>query len=282
MKHQPMNAGVTTSAIGKEIKREYIVMAAMGLDDRTIVETLKKYFKVDEQITEKDAEFWYALASVQYDFGRLTHDAKRNAILCANRKHTFRETPRTATAEGRRSSVYRLREKLMSDYMPDIRTPKLNISKALGQKGEILSCKLVNGKDSDWFKDMYVAVKIAKIITKPLSKIMPDLVSSEYTYCVLLDYLGTRPPDISEVRDAPPMPIRDIALKGKRYIGYLFEYQPKCRYNKWKYIQHIGYSDISDACYADDHIIDIHVEKLEEELCYLKWFNDRKGSIQYP
>ena len=279
MKKHPLNAGVTTSAIGKEIKREYIVMAAMGLDDRTIVETLKKYFKVDEQLTEKDAEFWYALASIQYDFGRLTHDAKRNAILSASRKHTFRETPRSATAEGRRSSVYRLREKLMSDQMPEIRTPKLNISKALGQEGEILSCKLVNGRDGEWFKDMYVAVKIAKIITEPISKIMPELVSNEYTCCVLLDYLGNRPPDISEVRSAPPMPIRDITLKGERYIGFLFEYKPKCRYNKQLYIQHIGYSDISNSNYADTRIMDIHVEKLEDELRCLKWFNERKDSI---
>lgn len=279
MKMHPMNAGITTTEIAKEIKREYVIMAAMGLDDRTIVDALKKHFKINKQITEKDAEFWYALASVQYDYGRLTHDAKRNAVLCAYRKHTFRETPRSVTVENRRSSIYRLREKLMSDQMPNIRTPQLNISKALGQKGEILSCKLVNSKESEWFKDMYVALKIARIETKPLSKIMPDLVSDEYTYCVLLDYLGNRPPHISELRNAPSMPIRDITLKDVRHMAYIFEYQPKCRYTKQSYIQHIGYSDNIHDQYADDHIMDIHVEKLENELRYLKWFNDRKSNI---
>lgn len=279
MKIQPQNQGITTTPIGTELKKEYIVMAAMGLDDRAIVEALKKYFKVDKQLTEKDAEFWYALASVQYDFGRLTHDAKRNAVLCANRKHTFREKPLSATAEGRRNSVYRLREKLMSDYMPEIRTPKLNIPKALGQKGEILSCKLVNAEEGEWFKDMYIAVKIAEITTQPLSNIMPELGNSEATFCVLLDYLSKRPPNISEVKAAPPMPIRDITLNGERYMGYMFEYAPKCRYKQHKYIQHIGYSDIIDAAYADAHIMDIHVEKLEDELRYLKWFNERKDSI---
>ncbi len=279
MKKQPLKQGITTTPIGTELKKEYIVMAAMGLDDRTIVEALKKYFKVDEQLTEKDAEFWYALASVQYDFGRLTHDAKRNAVLCANRKHTFREKPLSATAEGRRNSVYWLREKLMSDYMPEIRTPKLTIPKALGQKGEILSCKLVNAEDGEWFKDMYIAVKIAEITTQPLSNIMPELGNSETTFCVLLDYLGKRPPDISKVRGAPPMPIRDISLNNERYMGFMFEYFPKCRYKQSIYIQHIGFSDISDAEYADEYIMDIHVEKLEDEMRYLKWFNERKSRI---
>lgn len=279
MKIQPQNQGITTTPIGTELKKEYIVMAAMGLDDRTIVEALKKYFKVDEQVTEKDAEFWYALASVQYDFGRLTHDAKRNAVLCANRKHTFREKPLSATAEGRRNSVYRLREKLMSDYMPEIRTPKLTIPKALGQKGEILSCKLVNAEEGEWFKNMYIALKIAEITTQPLSNIMPELGNSEATFCVLLDYLGICPPNISEVKSAPSMPIRDITLNDERYLGYMFEYNPKCRYKQHIYIQHIGYSDMVDAAYADTHIMDIHVEKLEDELRYLKWFNERNDSI---
>ncbi|MBP0963746.1 MAG: hypothetical protein J5999_00440 [Oscillospiraceae bacterium] len=279
MKKRPLNQGITATPIGKELRKEYIVMAAMGLDDRTIIEALKKYFKVDEQLTEKDAEFWYALASVQYDFGRLTHDAKRNAVLCANRKHTFREKPLSATAEGRRSSVYQLREKLMSDYMPEIRTPKLNIPKALGQKGEILSCRLVNAEDSEWFKDIYIAVKIARITAQPLSNIMPELGNSEATFCVLLDYMGKRPPNISDVRSAPPMPIRDITLNGERYMGFMFEYTPKCRYKQHIYIQHIGYSDMIDTVYADAHIMDIHVEKLEDELRYLKWFNERKSRI---
>ncbi len=279
MKQEPLNAGITATPIAKELRKEYVVMAAMGLDDRTIVEALKKYFKINKQLTEKDAEFWYALASVQYDFGRLTHDAKRNAILSVQRKHTFRGKPLSPMAAARRNSVLHLREKLLSDHMPEIRTPELSIAKALGEKGEILSCKLVNAKPGEWFKDMYVALKITETITEPLSKIMPQFGNNEYNRCVLLDYLGKRPPDISEVKAAPPMPIRDITLKNERYITFLFQYTPKCRYSKSVYIQHIGYADTLDSSYADTCLIDMQVEKLEDELRCLNWFNSRKDSI---
>lgn len=186
-----------------DIRTEYNALAAYIDDDEVILQKLKKYFQIGDTVDNINAAFWYTLAALQTKYGRLHEEVKNNALECIDKRYTMDGWFSKKDCIKREKELLILKNQLIGEQIQRRKVPKPKCEKAIWNENDIIAYHLVNivenqwNKPSDyWFYGKYVLLKIVKVIKTPVSKIMPELVSDEWVYCSIYDWIGDEIPDM--------------------------------------------------------------------------------------
>ena len=189
-----------------DVRSEYNILAYYIDDDKIILQKIKEYFHVKDNLNDMDAVFWYAMAVQQSKYGRLCDEVQQNALECINRRYTMDGWFNTKDSQKREAILKNLKNRLVGEQVSRKKISKPKRVKAIWKEGDVIAYHLVNivedeyRKPSDyWFYGKYILLKIVKVDKKPMSKIMPELASDEWMYCSVYDWIGENIPDINIV-----------------------------------------------------------------------------------
>lgn len=76
--------GIYQNDIGDAVRFSYISKLKSGLDDNTALKDLITEYKNEIEDDDDKFDFWFALADVLHNYGRLTDEVKSNAIALLN------------------------------------------------------------------------------------------------------------------------------------------------------------------------------------------------------
>lgn len=207
-----------------DVRTEYNVLAAYIDDDDMILQKMKKYFHVKDNLNDMDAVFWYAIASQQSKYGRLCDEVKENALECINRRYTMDGWFNKKDCAKREVVLEKLKSQLLEEQLPRKKVTKPKRNKAIWKEQDIVAYHLVNivedqwRKPSDyWFYGKYVLLKIVDVDRQPMSKIIPDLAYDEYMWCSVYDWIGDEIPDIDIVDNLNFHPVGYNKIKDEFY-----------------------------------------------------------------
>lgn len=254
-----------------DVKCEYTAIIGNGVTDEIAIKALKKYFRIKETLCEENADFWYALASLQHKYGRLNNEVRDNALQCIENRFTMDNWGYEKSNIKRQNILYDLKDKLLSDKQNPFRTPKYKREQSLGDAGDVLVYHLINysseieinqldkmlnlhqiphNRDDlirecaqPWFIGKYVLLCIAGVSRTPISKAIPDLGFDEYTVCRLYKWIGNEIPDISVTKNLEVCPWSKIKQKKGNYVEHFdmtFLPESKIRLKRTQYITNIG------------------------------------------
>lgn len=286
--------GIFSNDDSADVKCEYIALIGNGVDDYAALKAMKKYFKVSDNPSEKDADFWYALASLQYKYGRLSNEVKDMALQCIDKDFTLNYFITEKDIAKRRKNLCDLKAELLSENFQTKKAPKYKVKKALGNHGDVLAYHLINYSSeykmkmqrkmyavhhidyteeqlidyccTPWFIGKYVLLNVAGVNRWPISHAIPDLGFNECTVCSLYKWIGNTIPDISVVEGLEISPFEKLKqIKGGFNEHFFMEFEPKSvfHYKTDKYISNIG-KDTEKVLYQDSAVV--LVTNLEDEL----------------
>ena len=265
-------AKLFSSDFACDIKNEYISIIGCGINEEKALSSMKEYFEINEVDYAEYSEFWCVIAALQIKYCRLTNEVKRKALECINIEVDL------INQNKEDSEYFRKRKKVLEKVKYDIinyqisepKKPKLKIHKALGNPGDVLVYHLINYsiesenkfiekickvknwdaelfkvQSTPWFIGKYLLLYISRIEREPISNVMPELQSNEYTYCMMYDWIGNEMPDISVT---PNIKLTDYSVihqeKGgvRRSCEMMLEPKSKLKLNKKQYLINIGKS----------------------------------------
>lgn len=212
-----------------DIRTEYKTLAAY-IDDEVILQKLKKYFQIGDTVDNINATFWYALATLQTKYGRLYEEVKNNALECIDKRYTMDGWFNKKDSIKREKILLDLKNQLIGEQIQRRKVAKPKCEKAIWKENDIIAYHLVNivenqwKKPSDyWFYGKYVLLKIVKVIRTPVSKIMPELVSDEWMYCSIYDWIGDEIPNVQIIDNLNFHPISYNEYRGEHdYVASIY------------------------------------------------------------
>lgn len=285
-----------------DVRNEYIPIIGNGYDDETALKVMKKFFNISEEPDEDDADFWYALASLQYRYGRLSDEVKEKALYCIDNGFTMNEADwfSAKDCKKRKEVLYKLRSDITCGKKRPFKAPKVSYIRALGEVGDVLCYHLINYsleaenksiqeecsyhkemnyddfkvETEPWYIGKYILLYISKVRAEPISKSMPELPKNEYTHIMMFDWMGDHIPDISITKNLKIAPYFVLPLKdGGTYKHWETIYLPKSKAHirKEKYLTNLGQAgSIADLPVEKDPQIEF---EMEEALKVLFRFN---------
>lgn len=288
--------GIFSNDEACDVRSEYTAIIGSGIDDAAALKMLKSYFNIQDLPCEEEADFWYAMASLQYRYGRLCKEVKENALECIGKGLTISDWSTSKSVSKRQQTLNDLREKLLSENQNPIKSPKCKLKKALGSTGDVLAYHLINYSPefefqkqekilalhhieydreelktncaAPWFFGKYVLLYIVAVKKEPISKVIPDLGFNEYTICCLYKWIGNEIPDVLVTNNLEICPWSKLKQKTGGYLEDFFMNFSPCNNFQLKTKQYV--SNIGKGFYNGSvRNSGLLVTELEEELKHL-------------
>ena len=130
-----------------DIKEEYLNRLRIGYTNEEATEEVIDY-NVDSVEDEEEAPlFWFALADIQWRYGRLLTEVKRIAMeYLKSGEDLERSKINKKLYKKRKFVLEELEEKLNSPMPPERKVSKLYLTKAAWRPGDLLLYKIGNGE----------------------------------------------------------------------------------------------------------------------------------------
>ena len=152
--------GLFQNDVALEVKDSYIKKLQMGkTNDEAYNET---FYELNEMVGDIDdkIDFWLALASLMYDYGRLTPDVKNEALEIINSK-TDEDRWDDKDKKKRNQVIESLKEKLLSQQPDEVKVRRIKKRVPKINPNEIYYIKLDNEDyRNDYFYNYFVYILV--------------------------------------------------------------------------------------------------------------------------
>lgn len=188
--------GIFQNDVGDDIKTDYINKLKLGKCSEKALEEL--IFENQELLkdSEEAFDFWFALSSVMYDYGRLTETVKNKVLAMIDSEEELKRWSGT-NLNKRKKELLKLKEKITSDPKPEKKVSVLKRYITKWAKNDIYYAKISDICNSD--KEGFLVFLVHDIIEydarlKGLGDQLP------VTY---VKYLKTEPNSIEDIDKEP-------------------------------------------------------------------------------
>lgn len=164
-------------------------------NEKATCEVLKNNLCGDD---EEDNIVWFALADVQWKYGRLMDDVKMEALRRIDNGNELKRWEDNQTQYKERKEVLEQLKRQLFSTMPDIKkVSRLVVSKALWNIGDVLLYQIQDEElgDSPWYQK-YILLRVIGI-TKTNIGSLPREYSDEQNLVAIYNWVGDDKPDIS-------------------------------------------------------------------------------------
>lgn len=184
-----------------DIKEEYLDRLRIGYSniDATKEVIEKNLCSIEDE--EDGPLFWFALADIQWKYGRLLPEIKDIAIQYINQGTDLERWVENKNLYAKRKQVLdTLKERLNSPQPPEKKIQRLVIHKATWKVGDVLLYQIKNEefKDNKWYHK-YVIFKVIGI-TKTNIGSLPREYSDEQNIVGLCNWVGDSIPDLDKIK----------------------------------------------------------------------------------
>lgn len=189
-----------------DIKEEYLNRLRIGYSNIEATQEVIDYNMDSIEDEEEGPLFWFALADIQWRYGRLLLEVKEEALRCIKSGEDlerWKENPQQY--KKRKLVLEELEERLNSPQPPEKKLAKLKVHKADWEIGDVLLYQIKNGdlrnneevKNSKWY-NKYILLRIVGI-TKTNIGSLPREYSNERNIAKIYNWVGSEAPNIKDI-----------------------------------------------------------------------------------
>lgn len=153
--------GIFQNDIGDDVKTSYINKLKLGKNSEKALEELISENQEVLQDSEENFDFWFALSSVMYDYGRLTENVKNKVLAMIDSEEELNRWSVTDLNK-RKKELIKLREKITSEPKPEKKVSVLKRYASNWTKNDIYYAKITDICKSD--KDGFLVFLVDDII----------------------------------------------------------------------------------------------------------------------
>lgn len=189
-----------------DIKEEYLNRLKVGYTNIDATSDLIDCYMDSIEDEEEGPLFWFALADVQWRYGRLLPEVKKVALeYLKEGRDLERWKDNEKQYEKRKFILQELEKKLNSPMPTEKKLKKLFINKPIWEIGDVLIYQIHNGeltrnemvKESKWY-NKFVALRVIGI-TKYNKGSLPREYSDEFCVVGIYNWVGDSVPDIEKI-----------------------------------------------------------------------------------
>lgn len=198
--------------------------------------------------------FWFALADVQWKYGRLLSEVKEKALkYIASGDDLERWKENKKQYEKRKQELRELEVRLNSHQPPEKKITKLTIKKAVWEVGDVLLYQIHNGelkgnedvKKSKWY-NKYVLLRVVGI-TKTNIGSLPRKYSHEQNVVKIYNWVGEKEPNLEILNKLSFIVTENLYKRLEEAMFILSFNNTKLKKLNFKTIQkHYNYKDVSE------------------------------------
>lgn len=174
--------------VASDVKNEYIDLLRQGIDNEEVTKRLIQ--KWDTEDIEDGPIFWFALADIQWKYGRLLENVKNKAL-----QHIANETDLERWKEDEK--LYNARKQVLIELEKELNTPMPKEKRVAKRRnyicpwniGDVYACQIKNNEE---YKGKYIC--IIKVLEE---KMIHDICPIVYVYNKIFDEI----PPIEELKD---------------------------------------------------------------------------------
>lgn len=263
-----------------DIKQEYLNRLRIGYTNEEATEEVIDYNADSVEDEEEAPLFWFALADIQWRYGRLLPEVKEMAMEYLKSGEDLERWKGNAKLYKKRKFVLEELEKKLNSPMPTERkVSKLYLKKATWRPGDLLLYKIGNGEnaaDSEIYKSRwcgkYVMIRVINDIRLNVGSLPQDKYYNEMSGVKMYNWVGDHEPNLDIVKKLGFLQLRrfspysktenrtfDFTKKELKQLDFkVIEHNPKS-------VEHIEPVDIIHVPFQDTRWID---EEIIEALDY--------------
>lgn len=263
-----------------DIKQEYLNRLRIGYTNEEATEEVIDYNADSVEDEEEAPLFWFALADIQWRYGRLLPEVKEMAMKYLKSGEDLERWKGNAKLYKKRKFVLEELEKKLNSPMPTERkVSKLYLKKATWRPGDLLLYKIGNGEnaaDSEIYKSRwcgkYVMIRVINDIRLNVGSLPQDKYYNEMSGVKMYNWVGDHEPNLDIVKKLGFLQLRrfspysktenrtfDFTKKELKQLDFkVIEHNPKS-------VEHIEPVDIIHVPFQDTRWID---EEIIEALDY--------------
>ncbi len=263
-----------------DIKEEYLNRLRIGYTNEEATEEVIDYNADSVEDEEEAPLFWFALADIQWRYGRLLPEVKEMAMKYLKSGEDLERWKGNAKLYKKRKFVLEeLEEKLNSPMPTERKVSKLYLKKATWRPGDLLLYKIGNGEnaaDSEIYKSRwcgkYVMIRVINDIRLNVGSLPQDKYYNEMSGVKMYNWVGDHEPNLDIVKKLGFLQLRrfspysktenrtfDFTKKELKQLDFkMIEHNPKS-------VENIEPVDIIHVPFQDTRWID---EEIIEALDY--------------
>lgn len=263
-----------------DIKQEYLNRLRIGYTNEEATEEVIDYNADSVEDEEEAPLFWFALADIQWRYGRLLPEVKEMAMEYLKSGEDLERWKGNAKLYKKRKFVLEELEKKLNSPMPTERkVSKLYLKKATWRPGDLLLYKIGNGEnaaDSEIYKSRwcgkYVMIRVINDIRLNVGSLPQDKYYNEMSGVKMYNWVGDHEPNLDIVKKLGFLQLRrfspysktenrtfDFTKKELKQLDFkVIEHNPKS-------VENIEPADIIHVPFQDTRWID---EEIIEALDY--------------
>lgn len=188
-----------------DVKNEYISLLKAGLSNKEITEKMIKSYTSEDGYEEDIPVFWFALADIQWKYGRLLNDVKKEAIrYIDSEKDLIRWKDDRRLCSKRKQVLLNLREKLEMPQPKIKKVSKLRLKKSKWKIGDLLLYQIKDAtfKEHKWYSK-YVLFRVVAISKTIIPGLPSDKYFNEQSIVSIYSWVGNKekiPFDIDKLK----------------------------------------------------------------------------------
>ena len=191
-----------------DIKQEYLNRLRIGYTNEEATEEVIDYNADSVEDEEEAPLFWFALADIQWRYGRLLPEVKEMAMKYLKSGEDLERWKGNAKLYKKRKFVLEELEKKLNSPMPTERkVSKLYLKKATWRPGDLLLYKIGNGEndaDSEIYKSRwcgkYVMIRVINDIRLNVGSLPQDKYYNEMSGVKMYNWVGDHEPNLDIVK----------------------------------------------------------------------------------
>lgn len=202
-----------------DIKQEYLNRLRIGYTNEEATEEVIDYNADSVEDEEEAPLFWFALADIQWRYGRLLPEVKRIAMeYLKSGEDLERWKCNEKLYKKRKFVLEELEEKLNSPMPPERKVSKLYLTKAAWRPGDLLLYKIGNGEgdpipevyNSRWY-GKYVMIRVINDIRLTVGSLPQDKYYNEMSGVKMYNWVGDHEPDLNIMNKLSFMQLRQFS-----------------------------------------------------------------------
>ncbi len=204
-------AGIFQNDVSEDVRTDYKNKLKLGkTDEDALKEILSEYSDILNDDEDK-YDFWFGLASVMSDLGRLTGEVRKAAVeLIDGGGDLFRFEDDKSDMKKRKAALEKLREKLVGEQPERKKVPVAKAFVCPWKPNDVLIFKL----DSECFKEKPYFNKYAVMLVDELVNYDIEIPLGDMLPVTYLKICDKRPTSAEDIENSPFIPQRFLFYLG--------------------------------------------------------------------
>ncbi len=252
-----------------DIKSNYLNWLKVG---KSNIEATQKTIDFYSELIEDEEDvplFWFALADIQWKYGRLLPEVKQMALKYIRDGNNLRRWENNKLYIKRKKVLENLEIRLNSEQPPEKKVSKLKLTKSLWDIGDVLLYKLRDSSLHSKWDNKYILLQVIGKTKVHIGTLPVEDYYNEYSIIGLYNWVGNNEPDLKIIEKLRMLAQKDFWGKETQDICYLnfskiqmkrLNFKVVMKNNKIKKENHNGLGIFANVYNIDSVFIDVLIE----------------------